>query len=142
MKLYESKFQRIYYDKQFSIMEFRWLLPASERDEEELGQEEAMHIELLTKYKPLRVMSDVHNIHFIDVNHLADWVQSEYLKIAEYAPTEAKLRMAVLAQAEMSKQLFKSEEEEQALVEKKLPQIQYFTDEVNAELWLLGEERV
>jgi len=142
MKLYESKFQRIYHDKQFSIMEFKWLLLASGRSEEELGQEEAVHIELLAKYQPLRVLSDVRNIHFIDVNHLADWVQSEYLKIAEYAPKDAKLRMAVLAQAQMSEQLFKSEEEETALVESNLPQIQYFSEEISAELWLLGEERV
>ncbi len=140
MKLYESKFQRIYYDKQFSIMEFRWLLSASERSEQELEQEEAIHIELLTKYQPLLVMSDVHNIHFADIQHLESWVQSEYAKITEYAPEGGKVRMAVLAQEEMSKQLFKDEEEKTTSEKKYLPQIQYFSNEVNAELWLLGEE--
>lgn len=141
MKLYESKFQRIYYDKQFSMMEFKWLLSASERTEEELKEEEAIHVELLNQYKPLLVMSDVHNINFADAKHLEEWIKQEYAKIAEYAPQGQAVRMAVLTQAEHAKQLFKEEEEEEELIKKNLPQIQYFSEEIQAELWLLGEER-
>lgn len=140
MKLFESKFQRIYYDKQFAIMEFRWLLPASVRSEEELVQEEAIHIELLAKYQPLLVSSDIRNIHFIDIHHLENWVLSEYAKITEYASEGKEVRMVVLTQEEISKQLFK-EEPETASATANAPQIRYFSDEVSAELWLLGEER-
>jgi hypothetical protein len=138
MKLYESKFQRIYYDKQFAIMEFRWLLPASERSESELAQEEAIHIELLAKYQPLLVMSDIRNIHFADILHLENWGLSEYTKITEYASEGKEVRMVVLTQAEISKQLSKEESDITSAV---APQIRYFSDEVSAELWLLGEER-
>ena len=141
MKLYESKFQRIYYDKQFSIMEFKWLLSVTGSSEQELEQEEAMHVELLTQYKPLLVMSDVHNINFASAHELENWIQKEYSKIAEYAPQGKMVRMAILAQSDFTKQLFKDEEEEADLVKNNLPQIQYFSDEVKAELWLLGEER-
>jgi hypothetical protein len=141
MKLYESNFQRIYFDKQFSIMEFKWLVSASTRTEAELEQEEAMHVELLSQYKPLLVLSDVHNIHFEDIYHLEEWILKEYSKITEYAPIGKMVRMAVMTTDEMSRQLFKDEEEEADLVRNNLPQIQYFADEVKAELWLLGEER-
>jgi hypothetical protein len=141
MKLYESKFQRIYYDKQFSMMEFKWLASATERTEEELKEEEAIHVELLNQYKPLLVMSDVHNIHFADAKHLEEWVRQEYAKIIEYAPQGQTVRMAVQTQAEFAEQLFKDEDEEEELLKKNLPQIQYFSDEIQAELWLLGDER-
>jgi hypothetical protein len=141
MKLYESKFQRIYYNKQFSIIEFRWLVSVSDRGEDELKEEEAIHVELLNQYKPLLVLSDVHNIHFVDAKHLEDWVNQEYAKIAEYAPQGKMVRMAILAQSDFTKVLVKDEEEEEELLAQNLPQIQYFNDEVSAELWLLGEER-
>lgn len=141
MKLYESKFQRVYYDKQFSIMEFRWLLSVAASSEQELEHEEAMHVELLSQYKPLLVMSDVHNIHFSSAQDLEGWIQKEYAKIAEYAPAGQMVRMAILAQDDFTRQLFKDEDEEAELVKNNLPQIQYFSDEVKAELWLLGEER-
>ena len=141
MKLYESKFQRIYFDKQFSMMEFRWLLSVGTSSKQELEQEEAKHVELLSQYQPLLVLSDVHNIHFESAQALEGWIHGEYAKIAEYAPKGKMVRMAILAEANFTKQLFKDEDEEAELVKNNLPQIQYFSDEVKAELWLLGEER-
>jgi hypothetical protein len=122
-------------------MEFRWLLSVAKNSEEELAQEEAMHVELLSQYKPLLVLSDVHNIHFVSAHELEHWIEKEYAKIAEYAPQGQMVRMAILAQNEFTSQLFKDEDEEAELLKNNLPQIQYFSDEVKAELWLLGEER-
>jgi len=133
--LYNSKYQKIWFDEPLDALSNSWTEESREMSNEEFKEENLNWLALFEKYQPKNILADTRTYYFIITIKMQDWhAENIFSKLITFNPK----KMAMIVSSDFFAQISIEQTIEEG--EEKSPtefQTRYFGDEKEAQLWLL-----
>ncbi|WP_027000553.1 STAS/SEC14 domain-containing protein [Eisenibacter elegans] len=129
--VYQSTYLKIMFDTQYRLMERQWEKASTTISQTSFQEEMLQVLSMITKFRPLRVLGNTKDFHFVITPEMQSWADQEvYSQLGKLGVS----RMAFVISEDFYAQL----SVEQAIEEsKKDYEVKYFRSRAEALAWLL-----